>query len=131
MFYTMYNRPQVEKNLPSDENLTVPDQAFTPREILAKYSRGESINLGRSVIFDDDPDFIDPTRNAADIQDVLQMKLDNDESLEKAIVEAKEKSSKASKQQELEKDKKQRANGSDVKSDSQQVKQSETKQEER
>lgn len=61
----------------SKESQTVPDMSFTPREIIAKFSRGEKVPLGFSSRFDyeddatmealsaDDPDVFveEPTRD--------------------------------------------------------------------
>lgn len=50
----------------SKESMTVPDMSYTPREILAKFSRGERVPLGFEGLYDDENASAfddDPTRD--------------------------------------------------------------------
>ena len=70
----------------SQENLTVPDMSFTPREIIQKFSRGEKVPLGFKGLYDsediildgEDPQIFedDPTRDPAfDFGDYTEEKI--------------------------------------------------------
>lgn len=62
----------------SRQSSTVPDMSFTPREILAKFSRGEKVPLGFEALYDPDdasPFMEDPTRDPAfDFGDYVEEK---------------------------------------------------------
>ena len=69
----------------SQESQTVPDMSFTPREILAKFSRGERVPLGFEGLYDDEsasPFDEDPTRDPEfDFGDYVEEKRMLDERL--------------------------------------------------
>lgn len=58
MYQTLSERFEPIKVVKSSESTTVPDMCYTPREIIAKFSRGERVPLGFAGQFDseDDPD---------------------------------------------------------------------------
>lgn len=62
----------------SKETITVPDMSFTPREIIAKFSRGEKVPLGFEGLYDDEtvsPFDDDPTRDPSfDFGDYVEEK---------------------------------------------------------
>lgn len=53
-FQTMYNPFDPIPVVKDPQSKTVPDMAFTPREIIAKFSRGEQVPLGMNGLFDED-----------------------------------------------------------------------------
>lgn len=59
MFQTMYNPFEPIQVIKSKESLTVPDMSFTPREIIAKFSRGEKVPLGFKGLYDSADDVLD------------------------------------------------------------------------
>lgn len=75
MFQTVYKPfPQIPV-FKDSSSITAPDMSYTPREIIAKFSRGEKVPLGFNGMYDseDDPDSLhkddpsifedDPTRD--------------------------------------------------------------------
>lgn len=66
MFQTMFDPFEPIKVHKSRESQTVPDMSYTPREIIAKFSRGERVPLGFQGLYDPDdasPFEDDPTRD--------------------------------------------------------------------
>lgn len=87
MFQTIYNMADPLPVIKDKESIVVPDMAFTPREILSKFSRGERVPLGMEGLYDseDDGDSLDrndretweddPTRDPAfDFGDYVEEK---------------------------------------------------------
>ena len=61
MFQTIYNLADPLPVIKDKDSIVVPDMAFTPREILSKFSRGERVPLGFEGLYDseDDGDALD------------------------------------------------------------------------
>ena len=55
----MYEPFEALKVYGDPKSITVPDMSFTPREILAKFSRGEKVPLGMEGVFDYDDSSLD------------------------------------------------------------------------
>lgn len=51
----------------NDESLTVPDDSYTIKDLIRRYQAGCMPNVGRNVIYDDEPDIdnCDPTCDPA------------------------------------------------------------------
>lgn len=65
MFQTRYHPFQQLKVEKDKTCQVVPDMAYSPREIIAKFSRGESVPLGNTGLYDEEtssPFEDDPTR---------------------------------------------------------------------
>lgn len=58
-FQTMYAPFEAIPVHKDKTSLTVPDMSFTPREIIAKFSRGEKVPLGFKGLFDSEDQVLD------------------------------------------------------------------------
>ena len=69
-FNTIWNYDYSDKmNYPefSDVSETVPDMSLSIRDILERFSRGQSLPVGRDGVYDDDPDFDDNVMDPIDM----------------------------------------------------------------
>lgn len=74
-FTNHYNyKPGRGNEVPQGVSLTVPDQSYSIRDILEKYTRGIAPLVAKEPIYDDDPDINnpDPLENPLDITDVQE-----------------------------------------------------------
>lgn len=60
-FQSLTNRFEPIMVRPATVSITVPDMSFTPREIIAKFSRGEKVPLGFNGLYDSEESEDDPT----------------------------------------------------------------------
>lgn len=77
-FRTAYNYAQSESDYERNEgvSLTVPNQSYTIRELMAKHASGSLPLIGKEGTFEDEPDIdhVNPLENpAADLVDKLEM----------------------------------------------------------
>ena len=65
--YLEYNHKENPGETNTGESKTVPNQAFTVREVLLRFNNGTLPNIVQPVYYDDTDDFdnIDPTQNPA------------------------------------------------------------------
>lgn len=56
MYQTLSDRFEPLKVVLPVESPTIPDMAYTPREIISKFSRGERVPLGMNGLFDSEDD---------------------------------------------------------------------------
>ena len=65
--YLEYNYKENVGEINTQESETVPNQAYTVKEVLLKFSQGTLPNIVQPVYYDDTEDFdnIDPTHNPA------------------------------------------------------------------
>lgn len=64
------NRYEPDNDLPS---MTVPDQSMSIKDMIARFASGQSLNVGREVYYEENPDFenvditLDPNFDLADV----------------------------------------------------------------
>ena len=87
--YLEYNHKENPGELNTAESETVPNQAFTVREVLLRFNNGTLPNIVQPVYYDDTEDYdnIDPTQNPAfdlvDAENILNEIKNNQQEREK------------------------------------------------
>ena len=91
--YLEYNHKENPGEINTLESVTVPNQAFTVKEVLLRFNNGTLPNIVQPVYYDDTDDYdnIDPTQNPAfdlvDAENILNEIKNNQQEREKIKIQ--------------------------------------------
>lgn len=72
LFRTNYNNRLIPSRgeVNNDPSMTIPGQSYTIKEILERFTNGQSLNIQKTGSYQENPDFDDITLNSNTIQDL-------------------------------------------------------------
>lgn len=85
--FTKYNRPKTVGYITRQKSLTVPDQSYSIRELLEKFTRNQFVELNQGGQYMDNPDFEDAF-NLGDLDLTTSLELQSSIAEHIAILEA-------------------------------------------